>query len=135
MYVVNVMYPNEPGSEFDMQHYLDVHMPMGVGLLHKLFGVNPRRVEIQAETYGPDRTNATAKYHCCCVLYFDAKEEADQFIGVFENEAAAAMLAADWPNYTVGEPVVVFGRAFDIDPDDLIARSENVLSKAATEIE
>ena len=131
MYVVNVMYPNEPGSEFNMQHYLDVHMPMGVGLLHKLFGVKPRRVEIQADTYGADRTSATAKYHCVCVLYFDTKEEADQFTGVFENEEAAAMLAADWPNYTVGEPVVLLGRSFDLDPEDLLARAGKVLSEAA----
>ena len=131
MYFVNVMYPNEAGSEFDMQHYLDVHMPMGVGLLHKLFGVKPSRIEIQADTYGPDRTHASAKYHCVCVLYFDKKEEADQFIGVFEDEQASAMLAADWPKYTVGVPVAFLGRSFDLDADDLIARSEQVLNDAA----
>ena len=131
MYVVNVMYPNEPGSEFNMQHYLDVHMPMGIGLLHKLFGVKPRRVEVQGDTYGPDRTSASAKYHCVCTLYFDTKEDADQFIGVFENEEAAVMLAADWPKYTVGEPVAFLGRSFELDADDLIARSEKVLNAVA----
>lgn len=136
MYVVNVMYPNPPGSNstFDMKHYLDVHMAMGLGLLHKHFGVKPTRLEIVGDTYGSDRTNKSALYHCFCLVYFDRKEDADRFIDLFNMELPVKLLSADWPKYTPTDPVAVLGRSFEMDVEETVARGPAVIAKAEAEL-
>ncbi len=136
MYVVNVMYPNPPGSNstFNMQHYVDVHMAMGLGLLHRHYGVKPSRVEVIGDTYGPDRTNRSALFHCFGMIYFDRKEDADRFIDLFNMKEPVRLLSADWPKYTPTDPVAVLGRSFTLDPDEVIARGPGVIAAAEREL-
>lgn len=134
MYCVSVMYPNETGSAFKLQHYLDVHMPMGVGLLHKHFGIKPARIEVFHDTYGPDRTNASAAYHCFGNVYFEKKEDVDRFIELFEMKEPTALLKADWPKYTPKDPIAVVAKVTVLDPDDVVSRGPKVIETAEAEL-
>ncbi|MEM7542781.1 MAG: hypothetical protein AAF384_14540 [Pseudomonadota bacterium] len=135
MYVVHVMYPNpaDATQEFDMRHYLEVHMPMGIGYLHREFGVRPCRVEVCGGTYGADRTNASADYNCFGSVYFETKQEADTFIELFEMERPRGVLAADWPKYTPADPIAVLGEIKVLDIDETLEKGKAVIEIAERE--
>lgn len=134
MYCVNVMYPNPPGSTFDNAHYLRVHLPMGVGLLHKHLGIKPIRIDIELDGWGVDGTPASAPFHCLCKIYFNTKEEANGFIKVFGIKEAADILKADWPKYTPADPVAVIAPVRSYDVEDVIRQSVKVIEDATAEL-
>ena len=135
MYVVHVMYPNpaDATQNFDMQHYLDVHMPLGIGLLDREFGVRPCRLEVLGNTYGADRTNASSEYNCIGSVYFDTKAEADTFIELFEMERPRGVLAADWLKYTPADPIAVLGEIKILDIDETLQKAKTVIETAERE--
>ncbi len=114
MYRIEVMYPNKPGSTFNLKHWSEVHLPMGLRLLKKHCGVTPVRVEAYPNPYAPP--GMTAPYHLGNSLYFNTRDEADAFIRLFGIEEAARELKADWPNYTQSEPEVMISEVVDCDP-------------------
>ncbi len=114
MYRIEVMYPNKPGSTFNLKHWSEVHLPMGLRLLKKHCGVSPVRVEAYPNPYAPP--GMTAPYHLANSLYFNTREDADAFINLFGIEEAARELRADWPNYTQSDPDVMISEVIDCDP-------------------
>lgn len=135
MYCVMIMYPRAEGGQFDLKHYLDVHMPMGVGLLFKHTGVKPVKVVIQTENHGMDGSAGSSAYNTLCSVYFNTEQEANQFITVFNIEEAARLLKADWPKYTNTNPIAEIGRAFELDVDELICKSDKVIATAKAELQ
>lgn len=137
MYVVHVMYPNPENStqEFDFEHYFKAHMPMGVGLMEREYGVKPIRIEVTSNTYGADRTHDSADYNCFGSVYFATKEEVDRFIDLFELERPRSILEADWPKYTPANPIALIGEVTIMDPDDTIEQSKAVIAAAEKELD
>lgn len=122
MICVSIMYPNPPGSVFNLRYYLDVHMPVAIGLM-KQGAVAPLRMEILSNGLGLDGTAASAPYHCVSNLYFKSREEADKLMAVLGSEEAVRLLVADWPNYTQADPVAQISLCQSLDLADLVANA------------
>ena len=96
MIKVSVIYPNKPGSRFDSDYFLNVHMPLAAKLLgHALKGVTAE-IGIGGPAPGqPPAYAAIAGFTC---------ESADVFMLAFMP--IANQLGNDVPNYTDIEPVI-----------------------------
>lgn len=95
---VSILYPNTEGSRFDLDYYLNTHMPMTERLLApKLKGM--------VVEHGIMGTTAGSKpaYIAMCHLLFDS---VDAFLEVFMPHRAS--LTGDIPNYTDVEAVIQF---------------------------
>ena len=130
MYFVSVMYPRTPSGHFDLDYYLRVHTPLGIGLLWQLYQVKPMSLDIHTDTFGTDRTEASAPYAVISTATFATRADAERFIDVFERPQEAAVLSSDWPNFTDGRPEVVLGAVSPLDVDDVIQRSHTVIETA-----
>ena len=129
MYAVNVMYPIATSGRFDVDHYKNVHIPLGVGLMWKHFQVKPIAIHFHYPTYGVDRKPASAPFAAITTMQFNSRDDAHCFIALFEKPEEAAKLAADWPNFTDESPIVVIGAVDDIATDDVLAQFANHLDE------
>jgi uncharacterized protein (TIGR02118 family) len=98
MIKVSVLYPNKPGTHFDMNYYVTKHMPLAMRLLSK----GLRKTEVDAGLHGTAPSEPPA-FHGGCQFYFDT---VDAFVAVWGP--AAAELTADIPKYTDVAPVIQF---------------------------
>ena len=96
MIKVSILYPNQPGSRFDLDYYLNQHMPMTIEKL----GESLRGVSVEHGLNGglPD---SPPPYVAMCHLLFDSVEA---FQSAFAAHAEA--LQGDIPNYTDVTPVI-----------------------------
>ena len=69
MIKVSVLYPNKPGSHFDMNYYINQHMPLAMRLLKK----GLRKTEADAGIQGA-APGAPAEFYGGCQFYFDTIE-------------------------------------------------------------
>jgi uncharacterized protein (TIGR02118 family) len=98
MIKVSVLYPNKPGSRFDADYYLKIHMPMATELL----GSKMKSVSAEIGTAGgvpgePPAFAAIAAFTCESVAVF-----MQAFMPV------AGQLQGDIPNYADIEPILQF---------------------------
>jgi uncharacterized protein (TIGR02118 family) len=93
---VTVTYPNTPGSHFDADYYVKVHMPMAAKLLGD--AVKSATAEIGISGANPDESPASV-----AVAGFTC-ESVEAFMRVFI--IVADQLGADIPNYTDIEPII-----------------------------
>jgi len=93
---VSVLYPNEPGSRFDMDYYCATHMPMAQRLLAPAL----RGVQVEQGISG-DAPGSPAPYAAMGHLLFESLEA---FLSVFVPNAA--QLQGDIPNYTNVAPKI-----------------------------
>ncbi len=98
MIKLSILYPNKPGSRFDMNYYVATHIPLAIRLLKKTL----RGTEVDAGLQGTAPGEAPA-FHGGCQFYFDNIEA---FLDVWP--AAAAELQADIPRYTDVAPLIQF---------------------------
>jgi uncharacterized protein (TIGR02118 family) len=92
----SVLYPSGKGITFNMEYYLNKHVPMVSGLLgDAMIGAT---IEKGLSGGSP---NAPAPYVAMGNIYFESMES---FQNSFGPNAMAIM--GDVPNYTNGEPVV-----------------------------
>jgi len=98
MIKVSVLYPNKPGSHFDMGYYLGTHMPLAMKLLAK--GLHKTEVDAGLQGAGPGQPPA---FFGGCQFYFDS---VDAFLSVWKS--AAAEITADIPRYTDVQPIIQF---------------------------
>jgi uncharacterized protein (TIGR02118 family) len=104
MIKVSVIYPNKPGSRFDADYYLNVHMPMAAKLLgHALKAVTAEIGVGGPEPGQPPAYAAIAGFTC---------ESADVFMQAFMP--VTARLQADIPNYTDIEPVIQISNLIEL---------------------
>ena len=96
MVKVSILYPSKPGCRFDVDYYLNTHMPLALGLL----GSAVKAVSVEIGMLGgtadqlPPFT-AIAGFTCETVQAFT-----DAFL------ANADVLQSDIPNYTDIAPVI-----------------------------
>jgi uncharacterized protein (TIGR02118 family) len=98
MIKVSVIYPNKPGSHFDMNYYLTQHMPLAMRLLKKEL----RKTEADAGIQGA-APGAPAAFYGGCQFYFDSIEAFAEVWG-----PAAKEIQADIPHYTDVTPLIQF---------------------------
>jgi uncharacterized protein (TIGR02118 family) len=115
MYCVKVLYPNKAGSSFNLKHYLDVHVPLGLGLLKKHCRTSARKIEVDVNPYGLT-PQAHVPYHAIFSAYFDRKSDAAAFQQLFSIDEVVRELMADWPNYTEADPEIMISEVVEVDP-------------------
>ena len=94
---VSILYPSGPGKKFDMDYYLNRHIPMVSGILQPL-----GMVKAEADRgLGTAQPGAPAPFVAAAHLYFQTVEAFQQAFGPH-----AAEMTADIPNYTDIEPVI-----------------------------
>jgi len=91
-----VLYPNDPGKRFDMNYYINKHMPLVKSLLGP-YGL----VKTEVDKGIASLEGAPAPFVCVAVLYFGSLEGLEKAF-----EAHLAELTADIPNYTDISPQV-----------------------------
>ena len=96
MIKISILYPNT--GKFDMDYYLNTHMPRSIELLSK--GKGYRGVSVEHGLSGASPGSAPA-YVAMCHYLFDT---ADDFMAAFLPHAAE--LQSDMPNYTGIETVI-----------------------------
>ena len=98
MMKLNIFYPEKEGSRFDLDYYLNVHMPMAIEKL----GPTLRGVSVEYGVSGVQPGTKRA-YIALCNYTFDS---AEAFFAAFLPHAQA--LQGDMPNFTDIEPIMQF---------------------------
>ena len=96
MIKVSVLYPNREGVKFDMDYYLNSHIPM----VRKKLGPALKGVSVEKGLGGPE-PGSPPIYVAMCHLAFDS---VDAFQAIFAPNAET--FEKDVPNYTDIEPTV-----------------------------
>lgn len=102
-WAVSFQYPWDADRPFNLEHFLKVHLPLGVGLTEKHLGIRP--LGIVAHVCEPVGGSPPA-FAAVSNVYFATEAEARRFLTLFEVEEAARLLTGDFPNYTAGPPRV-----------------------------
>lgn len=98
MVKISIMYPNTKGSRFDIDYYVEKHMPVAIAAL----GAHPGYRGVSVERgLGGGMPGADAAFSAMAHFLFDS---AESFMAAFVPHAAT--LQADIPNYTDVEPAV-----------------------------
>lgn len=121
MYMVAFLYPNAPGRKFDYEHLVNAHLPLGVGLTYKHLKIMPTKIVVYSPVHGADNTIESSPYSAITNVYFETRDEAEIFLGLFDVEEAARRLSEDFPNYTPGPPSVLMACVSEVtDMDRMI---------------
>ena len=107
MHMLAFMYPNAPGHVFDIDHWKNVHLPLGLGLTDKYMGIRPERIMLFSPMRGGDLKAESSPFGGIAVVIFDDAKAVERFSTLFEFEEAAQRLSADFSNYAAGPPQVV----------------------------
>ena len=96
MVKVSVMYPMQPGTEFDMTYYVNRHIPM----VQQLLGPSLKGVSVEKGISGM-QPGSSASYAAMGHLLFDSETD-------FRTSFAphAETIIADIPKYTNSEPTI-----------------------------
>lgn len=98
MVKISILYPNRQDSKFDMNYYLNTHMPMSIERLSAGKGFKGVSVERGLLGEPPDSKPA---YAALCHYLFDSVED---FFAAFAPHAA--FLQGDMPHYTDIQPII-----------------------------
>jgi uncharacterized protein (TIGR02118 family) len=98
MIKISILYPNKNGSRFDMDYYLNKHMPMSIELLSTHPGFKGVSVE---RGLGGGAPGMEAPYIAMCHFLFDSVES---FLAAFNPNSS--VLQGDMPNYTDIETII-----------------------------
>lgn len=98
MVKISILYPNN--GPFDMDYYLNTHMPMSIRRISA--GTGYRGVSVERGVCGATPGSAP-DFVALCHYVFDS---AENFMSAFLPHAAE--LQGDMPNYTDIEPVIQF---------------------------
>jgi uncharacterized protein (TIGR02118 family) len=96
MIKVSVLYPNGPGSKFDIDYYCRVHMPM----VQRRLGAPLQRMAVEHGLAG-GAPGAPPPFLAAGHLYFESVEAFQKAFG-----PQAEPIMADIPNYTNTTPVI-----------------------------
>jgi uncharacterized protein (TIGR02118 family) len=98
MIKVSVFYPHKEDFKFDMDYYLNSHIPM----VREKLGSAVKGVSMEQGIGGPE-PGSPPIYHVMFHLFFDSLEA---FAGAFGPHAES--IRGDIPNYTDIEPAIQF---------------------------
>jgi uncharacterized protein (TIGR02118 family) len=98
MISVCILYPRTERSRFDMDYYVNKHMPMAI----KSLGAALKGVTVEAGVGGTEPGSPPANAAVCRLLF----ESVETFLAAFGPNAEK--LQGDIPNYTDVAPVIQF---------------------------
>lgn len=98
MIKISIFYPNKEGSRFDLDYYVNKHMPMSIDLLSAEAGFKGVSVE---RGVGGGAPGTEASYIAMCHYLFESVES---FLAAYAPHSAT--LQGDMPNYTDIEAVI-----------------------------
>lgn len=98
---ISFLYPNHAGARFDIDYYVEKHMPWSIALLSTHPGFKGVSVERGLSGVAPA---AGPPYLAACHFLFDSL---DDFVAAVTPNMAA--LQADMKNYTDAEPIFQVG--------------------------
>ena len=122
MYMVAFCYPNKPGGSFNFQHFVNVHLPLGLHQTFKHLGLKPVKLVVYSPTWNVGNPGALLPYIAISSVFFHTRAEAEKFAGLFAVEEAARLLSADFPNYTPGPPDVMMAEVTEFTDVDALIR-------------
>ena len=96
MVKITILYPNKPGRGFDVEYYLNAHMPMSARLLG---AAAVKAIGVEIGRPGPG--GEPAPFAAICGFSCETVED---FLGAFTP--VAGELQGDIPKYTDIEPVI-----------------------------
>ena len=96
MIKVTVLYPNKPGSHFDVEYYLNTHMPMS----ERLLGPAVKAISVEIGRSGATLEDQPPFAAICGFTCETVQAFTDAFVPV------AGQLQGDISNYTNIEPVI-----------------------------
>jgi uncharacterized protein (TIGR02118 family) len=96
MITVNVLYPNQDGTKFDMNYYLSSHIPM----VKRLLGSALKGCVVE-QGLGGGAPGEKAEFATLCHLRFDSVESFQKAFGPH-----AAEIQNDIPKYTNASPII-----------------------------
>ena len=99
MIKVSVLYPNNEGSSFNMDYYLNNHIPM----VQKKLGAACKQVTVEKGISGVQPGTKPA-FSVTAHMLFDSTEAFQAAFGPHSAE-----ILADIPNYTKDQPIVQIG--------------------------
>jgi hypothetical protein len=130
MQIVSVLYPGNSGDDrFDLDHYINVHLKLGFGLMKKHFGVAPERAIVLHTTSGTDGSTVSTRYLAICFVVFKSRADAALFAKVFAIDEAAKALQADWANYCPAAPEIILGAALELTGAGILEGADQVLAE------
>ena len=98
MVKISIVYPRTDGARFDMEYYLQTHMPRSIGWLRTHPGFRAVSVERGVAGAAP---GSDAPFVAMCQYVFETLED---FVAAFTPHAAE--LQADIPTYTDIAPLI-----------------------------
>jgi uncharacterized protein (TIGR02118 family) len=98
MVKISILYPDSPAAKFDMNYYLETHMPMSIGYLSAHAGF--RSVSVERGVAGQE-PGSSAPFRALCHYVFQSM---DDFLAAFMPHAP--VLQGDMHNYTNIAPVI-----------------------------
>jgi uncharacterized protein (TIGR02118 family) len=91
---VSVLYPNKPGSRFDVEYYLNFHVPLSARLLEPV----TKGMSVEIGVGGIEGTSQPF-----AAIWAITCESVEAFTAAFREHSAE--LQADMPKYTDIEPI------------------------------
>ena len=105
MYMVAFMYPADPAkkehSEFNYEHFVNVHLPMGLALTKKYLNIKPHKIVVYNPVTDGSGTFNDRPYCAISSVFFASQADAKTFCTLFSYEEAARCLSEDFANYTL----------------------------------
>ena len=93
---VSVMYPNGEGKHFDLNYYMEKHIP----LVQELLGDSLKGASVE-NGLGSAEPGSAAPFSAVGTMYFDSVEDFGSAFG-----PNAEQILGDLPNFTNSEPVI-----------------------------
>jgi hypothetical protein len=133
MHCITVLYPKVPGTTFDTEYYLDVHVPLAFRELKRRFGVTPVRVDCLTDCRSIRGAEAAGNsdYHAIFHMYFRTREDAERMIELRNSaESSSVELRADIRAYTNADLQGVVSQVQSRDVEELLARADVLVADA-----
>jgi len=130
MHCITVLYPDVPGTTFDTDYYLDVHVPLAFREL-KRRGVTPVRVECFTDCRLIKGAEGAAKldYHVIFHMYFESRSDAERMIELRNSaENSSVELRADIQAYTNAQLQGVVSEVQSRDVAVLLAKADALVA-------
>lgn len=122
MYMVAFCYPNKPGGTFNFEHFVNVHLPLGLAQTLKHLKLKPEKLVVYSPMWNVADPKALLPYIAISSVFFKTRADAEKFSTLFSFEEAARLLSADFPNYTPGPPDVMMAQVTELTDVDALIR-------------
>jgi hypothetical protein len=133
MHCITVLYPKVPGTTFDVNYYLDVHVPLAFRELKRRFGVTPVRVDCLTDCRSIKGAEGAGSldYHVIFHMYFRTRADAERMIELRNSaEHSSVELRADIQAYTNAELQGVLSEVQSREVTDLLAKADAIVAAA-----